>query len=128
MFMFTFILLLPCQVSNVQSQLDNLISKNYHLNRSARDAFRGYILAYASHSHKHIFHVQQLDLQMVGQAFGFAVPPKVNINFKHTGGDTGRKKKKSVSKFSADKGGTAAFSAENPYGKRQKSDKRQFSR
>lgn len=112
------------QVSNVQSQLDNLIGKNYHLNRSARDAFRGYILAYASHSHKHIFDVQQLDLQAVGQCFGFAVPPKVNINFKHTGGDKGRQKK-SVSKFT--KSGHT-FSADNPYGKRQKSDHRQFSK
>lgn len=40
------------KISNVQSQLEKLISKNYYLNRSAKDGYRGYIHSYASHSLK----------------------------------------------------------------------------
>jgi ATP-dependent RNA helicase DDX18/HAS1 len=52
------------KVANVQSQLTKLIEKNYYLNKSARDAYRSYLLAYASHSHKEIFNVHELDLQV----------------------------------------------------------------
>jgi len=52
------------KVANVQSQLQRLIEKNYYLNKAARDAFRSYLLAYASHSHKNIFNVQELDIQV----------------------------------------------------------------
>ena len=52
------------KVANVQSQLQKLIEKNYYLNKAARDAFRSYLLAYASHSHKNIFNVQELDIQV----------------------------------------------------------------
>lgn len=67
------------KISNVQSQLEKLIEKNYYLHRSARDAYRSYLQAYASHSHKSIFDVNQLDLQAVARAFGFTVPPPVNL-------------------------------------------------
>eukprot|EP01043_Picozoa_sp_COSAG02_P125052 COSAG02_NODE_62163_length_266_cov_1.197605_1_plen_36_part_10 len=30
-----------------------LISKNYYLNKSAKDGYRGYLHSYASHSLKH---------------------------------------------------------------------------
>jgi ATP-dependent RNA helicase DDX18/HAS1 len=40
------------KIANVQLQLEDLINKNYYLNRSARDAFRSYILAYSAHQHK----------------------------------------------------------------------------
>lgn len=62
------------------SQLEKLISKNYYLHQSARDGFRAYIQSYASYSLKTIFDVTQLDLAKVGKAFGFSVPPAVNIN------------------------------------------------
>lgn len=61
-------------------QLEKLISKNYYLHQSARDGFRAYIQSYASYSLKTIFDVTQLDLAKVGKAFGFSVPPAVNIN------------------------------------------------
>lgn len=60
-------------------QLTKLISKNYYLNQSARDGFRSYIQSYASYSLKKIFNVNNLDLNKVGLAFGFTVPPAVNI-------------------------------------------------
>jgi hypothetical protein len=44
-------------------QMMMLVEKNYYLNKSARDAYRSYLLSYASHSHKDIFNVHELDLQ-----------------------------------------------------------------
>ncbi|OWZ52416.1 ATP-dependent RNA helicase HAS1 [Cryptococcus neoformans c8] len=68
------------KVADVQKQLESLISKNHYLNTSARDGYRSYLQAYASYSLKKIFDVNKLDLAKVGKAFGFAVPPKVNIS------------------------------------------------
>ncbi|RUS24596.1 pitchoune, partial [Jimgerdemannia flammicorona] len=75
------------KIANVQNlinsfitQLEKLVEKNYYLNKSARDGYRSYLQAYASYSLKKIFNVNHLDLAKVGRAFGFAVPPKVNIN------------------------------------------------
>lgn len=61
------------KISNVQAQLERLIEKNYYLHKvycrhtrthtlsrsayrmqSAKDAYRSYVQAYASHSHKAI--------------------------------------------------------------------------
>ncbi|KAF0377916.1 ATP-dependent RNA helicase HAS1 [Gigaspora margarita] len=68
------------KVFNVQSQLEKLIEKNYYLHQSARDGFRSYLTAYASYSLKSTFNINNLDLQKVGKAFGFQIPPRVNIN------------------------------------------------
>ena len=62
------------------SQLEKLIEKNYYLHKSAREAYRSYLQAYASHQHKSIFNVNALDLQRVAPAFGFVVPPRVNLS------------------------------------------------
>ena len=111
------------KVANVQSQLQRLIESNYYLNRAARDAYRSYLLAYASHSHRDIFNVHELDLQAVGTAFGFTSPPRVDISF----GTDKRKKKMDDGKRRARGAGSGhAFSASNPYGKRDAGDSRQF--
>ncbi|EIW69494.1 hypothetical protein TREMEDRAFT_71647 [Tremella mesenterica DSM 1558] len=68
------------KISDVQKQLESLISKNHYLNQSARDGYRAYLQSYASYSLKKIFDVNALDLAKVAKAFGFAVPPKVNIS------------------------------------------------
>ncbi|KIR37959.1 ATP-dependent RNA helicase HAS1 [Cryptococcus deuterogattii 99/473] len=68
------------KVADVQKQLESLISKNHYLNTSARDGYRSYLQAYASYSLKKIFDVNKIDLAKVGKAFGFSVPPKVNIS------------------------------------------------
>lgn len=112
------------KVANVQSQLTRLIEKNYYLNKSARDAFRSYLMAYASHGHKDIFNVHELDLQGVATAFGFSVPPRVDLNFSPKG-VRARNTKAGKGKHAQEKTGHA-FSAENPYGKRAATDKRQF--
>ncbi|RXK39542.1 ATP-dependent RNA helicase HAS1 [Tremella mesenterica] len=68
------------KISDVQKQLESLISKNHYLNQSARDGYRAYLQSYASYSLKKIFDVNALNLAKVAKAFGFAVPPKVNIS------------------------------------------------
>lgn len=65
--------------ANVWLQLEKLITKNYYLHQSAKDGFRSYIQAYASYSLKRIFNVHDLDLAKVAKAYGFSVPPAVNI-------------------------------------------------
>jgi len=116
----------PNKVSNIQNQLEKLISTNYYLNKSAKNAFRSYLLAYASHSHKDIFNVLELNLYAVGLAFGFQTPPIVDLPI-----STKRRKRKfnmnSDSKMSHQKfSNSHAFSAINPYGRRELKDKRQF--
>lgn len=108
---------------------------NFYLNKSAREAYRSYILAYASHSLKNMFNVHSLDLQAVAKGFGFANPPRVNLNIKATGkrerkrgggggfGVRGNHNSKAMYGSSGH-----AFSAANPYGQRKAGDKRQFVR
>ncbi|KAJ1799610.1 ATP-dependent RNA helicase [Coemansia sp. RSA 2399] len=88
----------PNKVANVQSQLEKLIEKNYYLNKSARDGYRSYLQAYASYQLKNIFNVNELDLKKVGKAFGFIVPPNVNINIGETRKSEPRKRKAFVPK------------------------------
>lgn len=70
----------PDKIANVQRQLEKLIGANHYLQQSAKEAFRSYIQAYASHSLKNIFAVNELDLQQVAKSFGFSSPPTVHIN------------------------------------------------
>jgi ATP-dependent RNA helicase DDX18/HAS1 len=129
------------KVANVQKQLEKLVESNYYLNRTARDAYRSYLLSYASHANRDIFNVHALDLQAVGKAFGFTAPPRVDIAFgkEKSSSTLGRRKKvvggKSGSAGDALHSGNKkarlnksghAFSADNPYGKRNSSDTRQF--
>ena len=124
------------KVANIGQQITMLIEKNFYLKQSARDAYRSYLLSYASHSHKDIFNVHELDLQGVGKAFGFSVPPRVDLNFSARGDkkDTKRRKTTGGGDEQGDKQKERyaksghAFSAENPYGKKPEGDKRQFSR
>jgi len=112
-----------------------LIEKNYYLNKAARDAYRSYLMAYASHSHRDIFNVHQLDLLAVAKAFGFTTPPRVDLAFsakgdKSVGGGQGRSKNvaKNGKEEKWKQGGGKAFSASNPYGDKKSGDKRQFTK
>lgn len=122
------------KVANIGNQMQMLIEKNYYLNKSARDAYRSYLLAYASHSHKDIFKVLELDLAGVGKGFGFSVPPRVDLNLSARGpekrGRNKLRKPPSAGDGKKDRFGSSGhgFSADNPYGKRADGDKRQFSR
>ncbi|PPJ51417.1 hypothetical protein CBER1_09348 [Cercospora berteroae] len=70
----------PKKILDIQSQLEMLIGKNYYLNKSAKDGYRSYLQAYASHSLRTVFDIHKLDLKKVAKGFGFSVPPKVDIN------------------------------------------------
>jgi len=61
-------------------QLENLVSKNYYLNTSAKEGYKAYVRAYATHSRKDIFDVNQLDLRKVALSFGLQVPPHVDFS------------------------------------------------
>jgi ATP-dependent RNA helicase DDX18/HAS1 len=126
------------------------VEKNYYLNHSAKDAYRSYLLAYASHSLKHIFNVTALDLAAVSRGFGFAIPPRVNINVSATGdgdrvkrrgggggfGDPSKRRmgdyadpaKRKQAMIALKQSTGHGFSASNPYGKRDAGDARQFTR
>ncbi|KAM6497927.1 DEAD domain containing protein [Amanita muscaria] len=85
------------RISNVQSQLEKLLQKNYFLHQSARDGYRSYLQSYASYSLKKIFDVNKLDLAKVGKAFGFSVPPRINLTVgpgRGTSTSTGKKGRK----------------------------------
>ncbi|KAL6552142.1 hypothetical protein OROGR_008296 [Orobanche gracilis] len=111
------------KVANAQSHLENLISKIYYLNKSAKDAYRSYILAYNSHSMKDIFNVHRLDLQAVAASFCFTSPPIVNLNIGSNASKFRKKPRKT-------QGGRHGFSNNNPYGGKaaEQGDIRQFVR
>lgn len=67
------------KIVNIQSQLEKLIASNYFLNKSAKDGYKSYLQAYSSHSLRSVFDVNKLDLVKVAKAFGFAVPPRVDV-------------------------------------------------
>ncbi|QYS95069.1 ATP-dependent RNA helicase HAS1 [Trichoderma simmonsii] len=77
------------KIINVQSQLEKLIGKNYYLQQSAKDAFKSYLHAYASHSLRSVYDVQKLDLAKIAKSFGFPTPPRVDITL---GASMGRDK------------------------------------
>ncbi|KAK9321049.1 P-loop containing nucleoside triphosphate hydrolase protein [Lipomyces orientalis] len=67
------------KIANVQGQLEKLVAGNHWLHESAKDGYRAYVQAYASHHLKPVYQVDKLDLAKVGRAFGFKVPPRVNL-------------------------------------------------
>ncbi|XP_017973705.1 PREDICTED: DEAD-box ATP-dependent RNA helicase 51 [Theobroma cacao] len=110
------------KLANVQSHLEKLVANNYYLNKSAKDAYRSYILAYNSHSMKDIFNVHRLDMQAIAASFCFSCPPKVNLNID----SNASKFRKTTRKV---EGVRNSFSASNPYGRqRGEDDNRQFVR
>ncbi|XP_061649393.1 ATP-dependent RNA helicase DDX18 isoform X2 [Phyllopteryx taeniolatus] len=115
------------KISDIQSQLEKLIEKNYYLHKSAQEAYKSYVRAYDSHSLKQIYSVNTLNLLMVALSFGFKVPPYVDLNVHGSkgaklqkrggGGGFGYQKSKNVHK-------SKIFKHVN----KGRSDKRQFSR
>jgi ATP-dependent RNA helicase DDX18/HAS1 len=64
----------------VQRRLEDLVSKQYYLSKTARDAYRSYLHAYNSHSLKTIFNVEKLDLKKLARSFGLPDPPTVDFS------------------------------------------------
>jgi ATP-dependent RNA helicase DDX18/HAS1 len=48
--------------------------------QSAKDGYRSYLQAYASHSLRSVFDVHKLDLVKVAKSFGFSTPPRIDIS------------------------------------------------
>ena len=46
---------------------------------SAKEAYKAYVRAYASHSMKAVYDVNTLDIQQVAKSFGFRVAPFVDL-------------------------------------------------
>ena len=67
------------KIAKVQGELERLVEKNYHLHRSAREAYRSFVQGYAQHPLKDAFNVQSLDLLGVAKSFGFNAPPKMSL-------------------------------------------------
>lgn len=69
----------PTKVANIQPQIEKLITCNYFLNLSAKEAYKAFVRAYDSHSLKNIFDINRLDLVAVARSFGFENPPFVDL-------------------------------------------------
>lgn len=67
------------KIAKVQAQLEELVQKNYFLHKSAREAYRSFVQAYAQHPLKDAFNAAGLDLMGVARAFCFTVPPKISL-------------------------------------------------
>jgi len=82
------------KVANIQTKLEDLVNKVYHLHKLAREAYRSFIQCYAQ-QRKPTFDVYKLDLKSVAKSFGFAVPPNVNLaNVSLKASKRSKKKKK----------------------------------
>ncbi|KAK5650445.1 hypothetical protein RI129_001474 [Pyrocoelia pectoralis] len=121
------------KIADIQLQLEKLMSKNYFLNMSGKEAFKSYIRAYDSHHLKTIFDITTLDLSKVALSFGFTVPPAVDINVSYKKHDRPSKR--------TGGGGFGFYKNMNSFGSNNKtkvyrqptkksggSDRRQFSR
>ncbi|XP_068923873.1 ATP-dependent RNA helicase DDX18 isoform X2 [Petaurus breviceps papuanus] len=114
------------KISDIQSQLEKLIEKNYFLHKSAQEAYKSYVRAYDSHSLKQIYNVNSLNLPQVALSFGFKVPPFVDLNLNSSHGKRLQKR-----------GGGGGFGYQKPKNahkskifkhiSKKKSDGRQFS-
>lgn len=71
------------KIADIQLQLENLITKNYFLHQSAKEAFKAYVRAYDSHALKDIFNIATLDLLQVAKSFGFTSPPAMDLKMGH---------------------------------------------
>ncbi|KAK3922198.1 putative ATP-dependent RNA helicase pitchoune [Frankliniella fusca] len=80
------------KVADIQLQLEKLMSKNYFLHLSAKEAYKSYVRAYDSHQLKNIFDVETLDLAKVAKSFGFTVPPAVDLKVNSQNSNRPRKR------------------------------------
>ena len=74
--------------------------------QSAKEGYRSYLNAYASHSLRSVFDIQKLDLVKLAKSFGFTTPPRVDITL---GASMTRDKKQT---------GRREYGKQNPQGRR----------
>lgn len=66
------------ELRDEQKALEEMVGRNYHFNKCAKDAFKAYVRAYESHRLKTVFDVNKLDLGKVALSFGLRVPPQLD--------------------------------------------------
>ncbi|KAK1288417.1 DEAD-box ATP-dependent RNA helicase 27 [Acorus calamus] len=103
------------KLANVQSLLEKMIDNNYYLNKSAKEAYRSYVLAYNSHSMKDIFKVHNLNLEAVAKSFCLKSFPKINLGIDSSASKF-RKKSRKI------EGARHGINASNPYGRNRSTD------
>lgn len=108
------------KIANIQPQLEKLIEKNYFLHKSAQLAYKSYVAAYAAHSLKSVFDINALDLKSVAKAFGFTVPPRVDLRV-----SASKKSSRGGENFGFQKKGSQMTKIFKEV-KKRKGDKRQF--
>uniref|UniRef100_A0A0E0LCA3 ATP-dependent RNA helicase n=1 Tax=Oryza punctata TaxID=4537 RepID=A0A0E0LCA3_ORYPU len=100
---------------------ENIVGGNYILNRSAKEAYKSYLLAYKSHSMKDIFAIHRLDLTSVAASFCFSEPPKLNLDLESSASKHRKKRKVNTGKMHG-------IGPSNPYGRKGGDDRRHFAR
>lgn len=117
------------KISNVQLQLEKLVSITYKLHVLAHEAYRSYLAAYSSHSLKDVYNVETLDLTKLCKCFGLDVPPRVQLNVMDNGkahrlkrrngaGGFSNPVQKSANSSTVSRTNPHGFSADNPYGEK----------
>ncbi|KAI5644548.1 DEAD/DEAH box helicase domain-containing protein [Phthorimaea operculella] len=101
------------KVADIQLQLEKLISRNYFLNQSAKEAMKSYLRAYDSHHLKTIFDIDTIDMAKVAKSFGFTVPPAIELKMEKKAPPSKRK----------GGGGYGYFKALNDPGNQKKAQK-----
>jgi ATP-dependent RNA helicase DDX18/HAS1 len=76
---------------NIQGQLEQLVSSNYYLRTSARQAYEGYLLSYSSCQLKNVFNVQNLDLAAVARGFALSEPPPIKMDLSQSAANMNKK-------------------------------------
>jgi len=85
------------KLTNIGALVESVVAKNYYLLTSAKQAYRAYLLSYATHALKDTYDVFQLDLLAVAKGFGFTDVPKIDLQViaeKAGGGDRREKKQR----------------------------------
>ncbi|CAD2095667.1 ATP-dependent RNA helicase HAS1, putative [Plasmodium vinckei lentum] len=67
---------------NIQSQMESIVTKNFHLHKMAREAFKSYLNGYVTYALKDVFDINNLNLILTSKNFGLDAPPKVDLNLK----------------------------------------------
>lgn len=102
-------------LANIQTKLEDIISTNYYLYKTATEAFESYIKSYAAHQLKDIFRFKDLDVKGVTKAFGLKATPHINLSSIET----------SVSRKMAKKRGRAERATKQDEQKQQPAAKKQ---
>ncbi|CAD2214311.1 ATP-dependent RNA helicase DDX18/HAS1 [Angomonas deanei] len=78
----------------IQEQLEKLVSSNYYLRSSAKQAYEGYLLSYSSSQLKNVFNIQKLDLAAVARGFALSEPPPIRLDLSESAANMSKKSRK----------------------------------